>query len=750
MINKLCSKNVFLALVFAVGFSTFLFSLSPVQAGVALPPDVTDGDHPLGYNEFQFNPPFNNDNPFDTDTLGMIEEGLDLFLNEDFDGNGRACGSCHIPEAQYNVLPGDIQTMTPAQKDLVLGGTNLDLENMELTEKFALFNITEEHSADSEGERNDPVGPFRASMPLLSNGLGLTTINFHVCRTSNFTWCKPGPPPTSVGFPGNPVFPGCTETPLSSNPMCVATVPMLNAKPFTILPNTDVAVHDGTRDVMIGWGGNGAIDEMFEYEGSPGAGDPGDCEDAFTEFADDEDLEAQLALFALTAVKTHFPKTMERVPGVDFRCPTVDELRLMAKHQIWLGRRYELDITELDFVTSVGNEGRDLFLDRNAGCSGCHINAGANDNQGRLKLGPFDVIPPLTDDQEILAAGLVSGEYCPEEAPCSQPVSCVTDADCDTVLEGSTCVDTNPSPVRVSLQCVVGGDTANLVLVPDDTDCRTVGSHCSEELVCVDADENVILVDDLLDALDELMPRSGMGANKTSRSGTQFLESLVDGEVAADFPFDPGDGALKSGGTQGGFNIQPAFQAAPKTHLFHQNAIEGKLENAIAHYFTPNFDNSQGGNAIRDGFRCGKAGPVALADLGGPEAIDKMGYFLRSLFAVYSITDCERFMNEAIDRINAEMEVELPLTHCQFELNDLQTALEGSNIQTAENNILLTKGRTISRELTSIIAQIKNIEKGSDKKKQQKKDRLIPDLEDILENLVGLRNNIATTPEIED
>lgn len=701
-------KNAFSALVFAVGLSTLLLSLSSVEAQ----PTVTDGDHPPGYDGFQFDPPFNNNNPFDAGTLMMVDEGFDLFVNETFDGNGRKCGSCHIPEAQYNVLPGDIQKMTAEQRAEVLGGANTELENPELTEKFALFNITDEFSDESAGNMDEPVGPFRASMPLLSNGLGLTTINFHVCRGDNFTQCKATLPTT--GLAPNPDFPGCTETAWDFISMCVATVPALNAKPLGILPNTNQAVHDGLRDVMLGWGGNGAIDEMFAYAPKEGSDDT-DCQADIAEFANDHSaLEAQLALFALTAVKTHFPITQDRTPGVDFRCPTVDELVKMAKHQKWLGRRYELDITELDFATSVGNEGRDLFLNRNAGCGGCHINAGSNDDQGRLKLGPFDVIPPLTNDQVALR----SGEYeCPEE------VDCVTDPDCLSTgredVVGYTC-DTTEVPPR-----------------------------------CEDGAGNPLLVDPLLDALDELMPRSGMGANKTSRSGVQFLEPSIDSQVAAVFPFDPGDGQLRgtavNGHRQAGINVQPAFQAAIKTHFFHNNAVSGKLETAIAQvYFTSNFDASQGGNAIRGDFRCGKTGPQALAALGGPEAIDKIGYFLRSLFVVYALSDCERFMDEAMFRINEGLPVDLPLTHCQFELNDLQTALKGSNIKTKLNNTVLSTGNSISGELTKILAKMNNSTNGSGKKQDKMTSGMLAELEAIREDLVDMRHSIAETPEIED
>jgi hypothetical protein len=695
------SKIVSLAICLVFGFSILIIGISLAQAQQ----DVTDSNHPQGYDGFQFDPPFDNKNHFDKKTLIKIQDGFNLFTEDTFGGNGRTCSTCHIPSAQYNLDPNDIKNLTPEEKALVLGGSNTDLEDSELVNKFALFNENANYGPGTEGNIDHPEGPFRASMPLLSNGLGLTTMNFQVCRNSNFTQCKLSLP-ANTGLDPNPEFPGCTAPidPTNNIEECVETVPSLNAKPLSRIPNTNIDIDDGIREIMTGWSGNGALIDTSGIDINDPEANSQNCVDIINEFAaDPTNLDLNLAAFALAAVKTHFTKTMDRVPGVDFICPTHDELIDISKFLEWLGRRYELDITKLNFVSDSANEGRDLFLDRDAGCSGCHVNAGANNSQGRLKQGPFNVIPPLTDDQVALS----SAEYCPTT---------------------ETCNINKP--------------------------CRYSDSHCSSsdvtDGVCLrDSDNQPLLVDPLLVDLDELMPRSGMGANKTSRNGVQFLESLIDNQVEAVFPFDQGDGQLRSTPPQGGFNVQPAFAAAAKTNFNHNNAISGKIEDAIQRYFTTTFDNSQGGSAIKNDFRCGKSGPEALADLGGKEAIDKIGFFLRSLFSIYSISDCERFIDEAIFRINHEMSPELPLTNCGFELNALEAAFGGSNVNTITNNHVLKRASGIKKKLNNIIALYSKLSQY-----EIPQDNLLigikTKLRRISNTLVKMRHSIASTPEIVD
>ena len=88
--------------------------------------------------------------------------------------------------------------------------------------------------------------------------------------------------------------------------------------------------------------------------------------------------------FPTGAVTQHFPKTLNRVPGVDFRLPTDDELDAMEAFQLFLGRDEDPDITAINFTSPVVALGRDIFNngDINAPiaagkCSACHANGGA-------------------------------------------------------------------------------------------------------------------------------------------------------------------------------------------------------------------------------------------------------------------------------------------------------------------------------------------------------------------------------------
>jgi len=92
-----------------------------------------------------------------------------------------------------------------------------------------------------------------------------------------------------------------------------------------------------------------------------------------------------LKAFALGAVFQHFTRTLDRVPGVDFRFPTDDELDAIEAFLLSLGRHSELDLSTLtfrdfDLIDGEGNaatKGRDLFIGAGR-CSLCHFNAGAN------------------------------------------------------------------------------------------------------------------------------------------------------------------------------------------------------------------------------------------------------------------------------------------------------------------------------------------------------------------------------------
>ena len=115
----------------------------------------------------------------------QILQGFTVFNTQTFNGNGRTCTTCHIPQHDYAISPADIAALsahTTPTLAVVLGGSNEALENPTLVKKFALFNINNETPGVNDGTLNGvsgtgttPSGPFRASMQL--SGLALTTLN---------------------------------------------------------------------------------------------------------------------------------------------------------------------------------------------------------------------------------------------------------------------------------------------------------------------------------------------------------------------------------------------------------------------------------------------------------------------------------------------------------------------------------------------------------------------------------------------
>ena len=97
--------------------------------------------------------------------------------------------------------------------------------------------------------------------------------------------------------------------------------------------------------------------------------------------------DGSLRSFAIGAVIQHFPKTLNRVPGVDFRLPTEEELNALEAFQLSLGRQQELQLP-LPLKNVVAKRGQEIFLDDSLGkCNICHQNAGANAALGRQDLG---------------------------------------------------------------------------------------------------------------------------------------------------------------------------------------------------------------------------------------------------------------------------------------------------------------------------------------------------------------------------
>ena len=142
----------------------------------------------------------------------------------------------------------------------------------------------------------------------------LRSVPHTLAQGISITPCDPNPPPSSGEAP----------------PPCNTTIP---------------PVH------RTGWSGDGSPTDIAGTNGS---------------FFD----------FPLGAVRQHFPKTLSRTPGVDFRFPDSGELKALEAFQLSLGRQNEINLDKLDFADERVAKGESLFL--TVGCNSCHNQAGAN------------------------------------------------------------------------------------------------------------------------------------------------------------------------------------------------------------------------------------------------------------------------------------------------------------------------------------------------------------------------------------
>jgi cytochrome c peroxidase len=149
--------------------------------------------------------------------------------------------------------------------------------------------------------------------------------------------------------------------------------------PHTLSLGTSVNSAAGPR---TGWSGDGA---------------PGD---------------GSLRSFATGAVIQHFPRTLNRIPDVDFRLPTDEELDAMEAFMLSLGRQEDL-VLPLNLKSVVAARGQEIFRDNALGkCNACHFNAGASSDPAIFGAGAgnqnFDTgVEALPDQPADLTGELV-------------------------------------------------------------------------------------------------------------------------------------------------------------------------------------------------------------------------------------------------------------------------------------------------------------------------------------------------------
>ena len=721
---------------------------------------------------------------FDVKSAKLVDKGFKLFTKETFNGNGRTCKTCHLPQHDYGLAPSDLASMSAHDRNLVLATKNPSLENPTTVKKLTLFNIAN----GPPGNVDNPEGPIRASMAL--GGLAFTTSNLCVNSgvissitgdgaTATVTMIEPMElfEGETISIENNSIA-GFNATATVTGLIAPTTVSgVLSATQFTFASATSGTgsggamvggapcpgagigrggADDGNRNIELGWAGDGApIDPSIIANSSKNA----DCVDAINEFkAFPTDLTRALRAFSLGAVRRHFTRSLNRVPGPDFRCPTSAELDAMAAFQEYLGRQVELALCSnsnpsaictgarfsanafatgrngtqtsfsesvITFNDAVAETGKAIFLDSRASCNLCHFNAGAQATADGIRGEPA-LAPTLVVSPENVAATWQPGQiYIPAiGSPNNSRWGVVTPTDPANpyllLALTSTAGAVGTSGASEPAWPTVIGDT----VVDDEITWLNLGI-ASQRLS--KAARNFITstnVDALREVGDPFAGFSGPG-------GSLPLDELV-------FPVViPQD----QGAFQGDLNIQSIIEAPRKNGFFHNTAFSTNVEDAASFYFTTAFDDGLDagfpsapprGRGCGDGTGCGALSLTNLAGTytGGDtqQVLNQIGFFLRALSTVYSIADCERLVDDSINRIDAGLPITVPVLNCTSDLGDVDRVIAGAHV-TVPGNYLTVQTQALDLQV--------ELKKAAEHRNRAK-------LKEIINQLKALRNSIAS------
>jgi hypothetical protein len=303
--------------------------------------------------------------PISMEEALLIDEGFDIFMEETFEGNGRTCGTCHVPSQQYTISPDFISTLSGGDLALVFASVVPGLENPTLVEQFGLFNTGGGDALAPAGGADSPI--FRASQQITA--LNVTTINFFGLADADgrgshrLGWAGNGSP--SGGFHhGN--------DDLNADGTVRAFANGAIAQHFT--RRLDRVAKSTACDVDIN---------------DPGA----DCLEAYDfRFASDQELDA-LEAFQRWLGRRPAPATPSCGVGVGGPLCTPEYIAAMPP-----GGKGEFTLVpfdanvlqtgptehELVFSNKVVEEGKAIFQSDEASCFLCHQNGGAHfGNNGR-------------------------------------------------------------------------------------------------------------------------------------------------------------------------------------------------------------------------------------------------------------------------------------------------------------------------------------------------------------------------------
>jgi cytochrome c peroxidase len=232
--------------------------------------------------------------------------GADIFFKENFNGNGRTCGTCHRIERNFAIDPAFIARLPSSDKLFIAEHTSdgFPLDNLEIPSQLRERGLILENV-----DGTAPEGPTVRFV--------LRSVPHNLSQGTSITAAGPG---------------------------------------FESSPHAE----------RTGWSGDGAA-----FGGTNDSG---------------VTMTGRLDDFTMGAINQHFTKSLNRVPGDDFRKATELEGAAVATFMKRLGRLNDINLASVGFSDQGAELGRQRFI--SVGCVGCHGNAGANIPNDSFPDGP--------------------------------------------------------------------------------------------------------------------------------------------------------------------------------------------------------------------------------------------------------------------------------------------------------------------------------------------------------------------------
>lgn len=307
----------------------------------------------------------------------VSEQGRTLFMRETFRGNGRTCATCHVPgRDQFALTPATIASL-PHSDPLFVFEDNVNTLRLAAPSR----------PSDLRGEIHGSVGHARVLA-----GSGDT---YQIIGGTNLSG-------TITDANGNRgTFQSFTDgdldgpTPSNNSPRGLEDHTLLTHGRGLILENIDgfkhlevfrASPHLLTLALTAPFGLSGEFDSLDKFSDG--------------------------------AVVQHFPKSLARRPGVDFRHPTSAELAAMSEFMFAISNP-DTNALNLDrlVTTEAQKRGRALFFGDEGRCSKCHSGPVLALSDGSLSGSVSNVNENFNTGVANLLVNLPVGDNLPTEPP---------------------------------------------------------------------------------------------------------------------------------------------------------------------------------------------------------------------------------------------------------------------------------------------------------------------------------------------